>query len=390
MTETARCGVVIVAAGAGKRAGGVPKALIPYRGGTLLSIAIETALSVDGVERVAVACVPGMQELLRKAVGDSTGKVVFVDGGAERYNSVESAVSALPADLEIILIHDVARPRASAELYKRVISGALKHGAAIPAVDPADTVKVCESGVITGSPDRRMLKLAQTPQGFRTRLYMAALKAWEKDGRPAVSDDASLVERLGVAVFVVEGERMNTKVTWPEDVKEVMQEGSANASPASLRIGHGWDLHRITSGRPLILGGARFDCGFGLLGHSDADVLAHAIVDAILGALGLGDIGTRFPDSDPAYHGADSMMLLGKLAEEMIQAGYKVGNVDCTVITEKPKISPRAREIAGNIAGVLRVDSGRVGVKAKTAERLGAEGEGLAISAHAVVLLEKV
>jgi 2-C-methyl-D-erythritol 4-phosphate cytidylyltransferase/2-C-methyl-D-erythritol 2,4-cyclodiphosphate synthase len=373
-----RIGAIVVAAGAGKRMGGVPKALVKLGGTSLLSRALGMIASVPGAGPVVVACVPGRAGEFSEAAGAAGARAIFTDGGAERSDSVERAWRALEAPFDVVLIHDAARPFATAALALRVARAALAHGAAVPLVPVPDTVRRIEGGAVAGTLDRSALRLTQTPQGFRRELFAAALEKWVRDGRPAVTDDASMVERAGVAVNAVEGERGNVKITYPGDVE---------AAAANLRVGHGYDLHRTAPGRRMVLGGVAFDCGSGLLGHSDADVVMHAVCDAVLGAAGMGDIGRRFPDTDPAWRGADSAVLLATAAAEVAGAGFEVVNVDCTVIAEQPKIAPAAVAMAARIAACLNVEPARVSVKGKTNEGLGPEGRGEAIAAHAVALL---
>lgn len=404
MAHDIKIGAVIAAAGIGKRMGGVPKALIPFGNGTLLSRAIETVSSVRGVGAIIVACPPGMLEQFKAAAGScrtdgmalqpprgstllpsaaavpTREGVFFVEGGAERFDSVEAAFRAIPASADEVLIHDVARPFATAALCERIVEAAAKTGAAVPVVPPVDTVKRVEAGTVVATLDRSVLGLTQTPQCFHAALYRAALDAWNRDGRPPVTDDAALVERLGIAVAAVEGERGNVKITWPGDLPSIGAAGDT-------RVGTGWDVHRTAPGRRLVLGGVEFQSDFGLVGHSDADVVAHAVCDAILGAAAMGDIGRRFPDSDPEWKDADSIALLSAVAAEVRAAGFGIANIDCTVIAERPKIAPFAGEMAARIARAAGIETSRVGIKGKTAEGLGAEGRCEAISAQAAVLL---
>lgn len=379
--QNLKLSAVIAAAGAGRRMGGLPKALMPFGPGTLLSRAVKTISSVPGVGPISVACPPGMVAEFKAAAGTRQG-VVFVEGGAERADSVETAFRAIEEPGDVVLIHDVARPFASSSLFERVAAAAAQAGAAVPLVPPVDTIKRVEGETVVATLDRSVLGLVQTPQCFRPALYRAALDAWTRDGRPPVTDDAALVERLGVAVKAVEGERKNVKITWPEDAV-------LGAVGRLARVGTGWDIHRTSPGRRLVLGGVEFQSDFGLNGHSDADVVAHAVCDAILGAAGMGDIGRRFPDTDPKWKDADSIVLLATVAGEVRNAGFEVVNVDCTVIAERPKIAPHAPAMRERIASAAGVPPACVSVKGKTAEGLGPEGRGEAISAHAVALLRK-
>jgi 2-C-methyl-D-erythritol 4-phosphate cytidylyltransferase/2-C-methyl-D-erythritol 2,4-cyclodiphosphate synthase len=364
--------------------GGTPKALMRAGGRTLLERCLETlSMAVPGGP-VVVACPAGMTVEFREAAGAAGCFASFVDGGEERSDSVEAAFRAMPPEPRIIAVHDAARPFATPELFFRVSEAAARYGAAVPAIPVQDTVKIVGGGVALETPPRPLLHAVQTPQCFHHGLFAASIEEWARSGRPPVTDDAMLVERLGAAVAVVEGERGNVKITFPGDLK-MAEKGEGG----DFRVGQGYDLHRIAEGRQLVLGGARFDCGFGLLGHSDADVLTHAVIDAILGAAGLPDIGRLYPDSDPEYKGADSLELLRDAAARVAAAGYRVVNIDCTVVAERPKIAPVAEEICSRLAAGIGTPGVCVNVKGKTNEKLGPEGRGEAISAQAVALLAK-
>ncbi|MFA6033595.1 MAG: 2-C-methyl-D-erythritol 2,4-cyclodiphosphate synthase [Myxococcota bacterium] len=379
--------VIVVAAGMGRRAGGLAKAMLKLQGVTLLQKAITVALSLPQTTQVIVACVPGKVEEFMAVAGELGDGVVFVEGGAERHDSVEAAFRAIKGDADVVLVHDIARPFASAALFDRVAYAAWRFGAAVPVVSVADTVKQVRGGEVVTTVDRSALGLVQTPQGFRRELYSYALDEWVLGGRPAVTDDSMLVERLGVSVASVDGEGSNSKITDKEDIARHGMTALDSKAWAGFRVGSGYDLHRVVTGRAMIIGGVGFDCGFGLQGHSDADVLAHAVCDAVLGAAGIGDIGRMFPDTDPKFSGADSIELLKIAVARAAEAGFAVVNVDCTVICERPKIAPRALEMASRLAMALGVQPCMVNVKGKTNEGLGPEGRGEAISAHAVALL---
>jgi 2-C-methyl-D-erythritol 4-phosphate cytidylyltransferase/2-C-methyl-D-erythritol 2,4-cyclodiphosphate synthase len=381
--------VILVAAGMGTRLGGGPKALLKVDGATLLGLCLDVLSGIEQIQHVVIACVPGMMPEFQKAVGVNNMKILIVEGGAERHDSVESAFLSLPKGAEVVAIHDAARPYASRSLFLKTAEAAAEYGAAIPILPATDTVKIMESGLIKVTPDRKSLGYAQTPQCFRRELFEAAMESWVRAGRPHVTDDASIVERIGLAVAAVDGERENLKITYPEDLTAGKKDMIKLNCPDGLRVGHGYDLHRTEAGKGLLLGGVHFDCGFGLTGHSDADVLAHAVCDALLGAACMGDIGTHFPDTDPRFKGADSMVLLGEVSDKIRLAGFKVVNLDCTIVAERPRIAPVSREIAARIAACVGVKPGVVSVKGKTNEKLGPEGRGEAISATVVALLSR-
>ncbi len=252
----------------------------------------------------------------------------------------------------------------------------MRTGGAAPAVPVKDTVKQASGHLVTDTPDRASLWAVQTPQVFRRQLYLQALEAVQDD---SVTDDCQLLERAGMPVELTAGSYENYKITTPDDLKEEKK----------MRIGHGYDVHRLVEGRPLILGGVNIPWEKGLLGHSDADVLAHAVMDALLGAAALGDIGKHFPDTDPAYKGADSLVLAQKVAELLAQEGWRIGNVDATILCQAPKLAPHIAAMRQNLAAALGVDANQVSVKATTEEKLGFTGEGKGIAVHAVALLEK-
>lgn len=300
-----------------------------------------------------------------------------VSGGATRAESVRAGLAA--ATGEIVAIHDAARPFVSEAVITEAIRAAEHSGAAAPAVPVKDTVKVAGAdGRVIDTPDRSTLFAVQTPQCFRRDLYIQALEAVSGERANLVTDDCSLFELAGLPVVLTSGDYANLKITTKEDLK----------GENTMRIGHGYDVHRLVEGRKLILGGVDIPYEKGLLGHSDADVLLHAISDALLGAAALGDIGKHFPDTDPRYEGADSLRLLQEVGRLVHEAGYTVGNIDATILCQAPKLAPHIQTMRTNIAGALGLAVDRVSVKATTEEHLGFTGQGQGIAAHAVALLE--
>ena len=300
-----------------------------------------------------------------------------VSGGATRAESVRAGLAA--ATGEIVAIHDAARPFVSESVITAAIEAAEKTGAAAPAVPVKDTIKIAEAeNRVCSTPDRSSLFAVQTPQCFKRELYHKALAAVTGEKADLVTDDCSLFELAGLPVVLTAGDYANLKITTKEDLK----------GENTMRIGHGYDVHRLVEGRRLILGGVDIPYEKGLLGHSDADVLLHAISDALLGAAALGDIGKHFPDTDPRYEGADSLRLLQEVGRLVNEAGYTVGNIDATILCQAPKLAPHIQTMRANIAGALDVDVNQVSVKATTEEHLGFTGQGEGIAAHAVALLE--
>ena len=280
----------------------------------------------------------------------------------------------------------------TAEVIARTLESAKKYGSGVAAVPLKDTVKrVNEGGVVVDTPPRDALRAVQTPQTFEAELIRRAHAAYALGER--ATDDAALAERMGVEVRLTEGDVENIKLTTPEDMLLARQvilrrEGQKEEKPM-VRIGHGYDVHRLTEDRKLILCGVEIPYTLGLLGHSDADVALHALMDALLGAAALGDIGRHFPDTDPAYKGADSGRLLDHVVALLEEKGYAVGNVDVTIICQRPKLKDYIEQMRQNVARHLKVDADCVNIKATTTEKLGFEGEGLGISSHAVACIEK-
>jgi len=315
-----------------------------------------------------------------------------VAGGVERSDSVRNGLHAL-AGLgaggdDVVLIHDGVRPFPPVEKLSELCRMASPDGA-ILASPCKDTVKVLDGDVITATLDRSKLALAQTPQAFVLARITAAHEEAAARGL-AVTDDASVIEAVGGKVRVVAGDVRNMKITTPDDlaVARALVGGLGDAMP--MRMGHGYDAHRLVEGRKLIIGGVEIAHEKGLLGHSDADVLAHAIADAVLGAAALGDIGRHFPDDDPAFKDADSIELLAAVAKEARKAGFAVQNVDATLMAQAPRISPHVAAMTANIARALGVELSAVNVKATTTEKMGFVGRGEGMAAHAVALLRAV
>jgi 2-C-methyl-D-erythritol 4-phosphate cytidylyltransferase/2-C-methyl-D-erythritol 2,4-cyclodiphosphate synthase len=281
------------------------------------------------------------------------------------------------------VIHDAARPLVSADLIERTVAAAVAEGAAVAAVRATDTVKRGDAdGRVIETLPRQHVYLAQTPQAFRVGVLRDAL-AIAGDA----TDEATLAERAGHRVRLVEGEPGNVKITTPADLRAA-ERTLAGGVPA-VRIGQGYDLHRLVQGRPLLLGGVTIPFDLGLMGHSDADVVCHAVTDAVLGAAGLGDIGRHFPDTDAQWKGADSVALLAAACALVREAGYGVVNVDVTVIAERPKLAPHADAMRRNLAGALGCDVAQVSVKAKTNEGVESMGAGTSMAAHAVALIAR-
>ena len=322
-------------------------------------------------------------QLARSALRGTEFRIVT--GGTERQDSVYNALMSIDTGYgDIIAIHDGARCLATPSLIRRCVETAREYGAAAAGKPSTDTVKSIDGDAITGTIDRRGIALIETPQVFRADLILPAYEQARRDGFFA-TDDCSLVERMGVRPRLVPSEEPNIKITTKGDLS-MSNDLLLSALP---RVGTGFDVHHFADGRRLILGGVEIPCERGLLGHSDADVLAHAIIDAVFGAAALPDIGRAFPDNDPAYKDANSMALLKTAVQTVEKAGFAIGNIDATVIAQAPKLAPYIEAMRENIASVCGADLSAVSVKATTTEKLGFTGRGEGIAAEAAVVLAR-
>ncbi|ACX51554.1 2-C-methyl-D-erythritol 4-phosphate cytidylyltransferase [Ammonifex degensii KC4] len=381
-------GVVVVAAGQSRRMGEGPKKQFRQ----LLDLpvfawSLEVCEKVDLVKEVVLVVPPGEENFCLELVKDRYPKLkAVVPGGEHRQDSVFAGLLHL-SPLPVAVVHDGARPLVTPALMEEVIKAAAEWGGAIAAVPVRDTVKrVDAEGRIKETLPREEIYLAQTPQAFRYELLMQAHRRAKEENYYA-TDDAALVEREGVKVKVVPGSYSNLKITTPEDLE--LARALVGGNDPGLRIGIGYDVHPLVEGRPLILGGVEIEAPLGLAGHSDADVLCHALMDALLGAMGKEDIGHFFPPSDPAYRGARSLDLLARVCTWVKEAGFRVVNVDAVVLAERPRLAPYLPAIKANFARVLGIPESRVGIKATTTEGLGFVGREEGMAAYAVVLLAK-
>ena len=317
------------------------------------------------------------------------GEIVLV-AGKNRAFVEQQAVGCTNG--ELVAVHDAARPFVSPAVIAAVLEAAARCGAAAPAVPVKDTIKqampgdgktVPEACLVHSTPDRSTLYAVQTPQCFDRTQYLAALQELDAEKARLVTDDCSLFELTGRSVQLTQGDYANLKITTREDLPRPVQKEETR-----MRIGHGYDVHRLVEGRKLILGGVEIPFEKGLLGHSDADVLAHAVMDAVLGAAALGDIGQHFPDNDPAYAGADSLELARHVARILSEHDYRVENIDATILCQRPKLAPHIPAMRANLAAAFGLPVDAVSIKATTEEHLGFTGEGLGIAAHAVALIE--
>lgn len=372
---------IIVAAGRGTRFGGdLPKQFLNIGGMTVLEKAVLHFENHPAVDEMIVAAPEDYMEQCRRICGRFSKMKAVVRGGRTRQESVMACLEDVSDGL--VLVHDAARPFVTAAVIDRVIEGAYNQGASVPCVPEKDTVRMCAEGDLLSSVtlDRSKLFCVQTPQGFDAELLKKACDKAKSEGFMG-TDEGMLVEHLGEKVPIVEGDYANIKITTREDFPE------NRFMKKDIRIGTGYDVHRLTEGRKLVLGGVEIPYEKGLLGHSDADVLLHALMDALLGAACLGDIGQHFPDSDERYRGISSLKLLGKVKSLISDSGYFVGNADITVIAQKPKIAPYIPVMRENIAGTLGIEKERVNVKGTTTEGLGFVGRCEGIACEAVCIL---
>ena len=394
-------GAVIAAGGMAQRMQGVNKQILKIDGIPVLVRSIRALAAIPEIREMVVVARPELFEQLESWKQEyHLPDFCLTAGGDTRQQSVLNGVSCLSEQVEYVVIHDGARPFADRQLIDRCLQSAVEHQAATAAVLVKDTIKqAADDGSIAATPDRSRLYLTQTPQIFRAQLYRRAAEQAQAEGLD-FTDDCQLMEHLGHRVWLAQGDYRNIKITTPEDIviAQAIAESIEGEAPRMeqekqrmplMRIGHGYDVHRLVEGRKLILGGVEIPWQKGLLGHSDADVLVHAVMDAILGAAALGDIGKHFPDTDPNYAGADSMLLLHEVVRLVEEQGYQIGNLDCTVIAQQPKLKEYIPLMQERIAAVCKVQADQVNVKATTEEKLGFTGTGEGMSAHCVCLLTR-
>ena len=370
---------IVVAAGKGLRVGGdTPKQFRIWRGKPLLRHSIE-ALRSAGADPLVVVIATDAQADAAEALGGVDG-VQFVTGGATRQDSVRNGLEALAdAAPQRVLIHDAARPDLPSEVIARLLAALDNHPGAIPVLPVVDSLAVAgDSGLMAGKAERESLRRVQTPQAFRFADILAAHRIWT--GATNAGDDAQVLTDSSGSVALVDGDERLRKITFAEDFVDT------DATPA-FRIGQGYDVHRLQVGEELWLCGVQIPHDKGLSGHSDADVALHAITDAVLGAIGAGDIGTHFPPSDPQWAGARSARFLEHAVNLARDAGYKIGNVDLTLICEAPKIGPHRTAMRSAVAQIMGTPESTVSIKATTTERLGFTGRGEGIAAQAIVLM---
>ena len=401
MYNDKKTAVIIAAAGMGRRLGGpIPKQFLDMGGRPIIAKTLEAFETMDEVDHIFIVTNEEYLEHCEKITKEyGISKIAaIVKGGAERQDSVYNALKAVSESnrdlsIEYVLIHDGARPFVNRRIILNVLEGVVQSGAAVACVPMKDSLRrVCAAAGTAGKDeigvadqdasaacgscavDRSEFFAVQTPQGFD---LSALLHAYEKaygDGYYG-TDDASIAERAGMDVLIVDGDYSNIKITTREDL------------PMEYRVGTGFDVHKFEDDRKLILGGVDIPYEKGLAGHSDADVLVHALMDALLGAAAMGDIGRHFPDTDQKYKGISSLKLLEHVGALLSEEGYTIGNVDVTVIAQAPKIAPHIEAMRDNIAEILKLDKSRINIKGTTTEKLGFTGRKEGIAAEAVCAL---
>ncbi|WP_298333596.1 bifunctional 2-C-methyl-D-erythritol 4-phosphate cytidylyltransferase/2-C-methyl-D-erythritol 2,4-cyclodiphosphate synthase [uncultured Erythrobacter sp.] len=372
-------GALIVAAGKGLRVGGeTPKQFREFRG---LPVLRHSAMRLveAGASPLIVVIAHGAESHANDALKGLEG-YQLIQGGATRQKSVRAGLEAMADNPpEHVLIHDAARPDLPANVIEALVDALETHPGAIPTLPVVDSLAVAsEEGTMAASAEREALRRVQTPQAFRFRDILAAHRAW--DGSDDAGDDAQVLAASGGSVALVQGDERLKKITFAQDL------GSVAQMPI-MRIGQGYDVHRLEEGEDLWLGGVKIEHTHGLAGHSDADVALHALTDAVLGGIGDGDIGTHFPPSDAQWKGARSGQFLEHAVKLAKDQGYAVGNIDLTIICEAPKIGPHRPAMRSEVARLTGLQENAVSIKATTTEKLGFTGRGEGIAAQAIVLL---
>jgi 2-C-methyl-D-erythritol 4-phosphate cytidylyltransferase/2-C-methyl-D-erythritol 2,4-cyclodiphosphate synthase len=375
----------------------VPKQFLELAGEPILLRTIDRISSLDNLLQIVIALPADQIVCAQEILGRRKWKVPVrcVRGGATRQDSVRRGLAAATRRAGLVLVHDAVRPLCDRETMVRTLEAAWRHGGAVPGLPATETIqRVSKSGRVKATPPREELFAIQTPQCFRAPILRDALDRALAAGFTG-TDESSVARWAGYPVMVVPGHAENIKITRPLDLKvaELLLAGGSLVSDSgegiSMRIGQGIDYHCLVEGRKLILGGVDIPFEKGLEGHSDADALSHAICDALLGAAALGDIGRHFPNTDPAQRNRNSLEFLREARAMLDREGWKIVNVDATMLAQRPKLAPFMQQMICNLAEALGIEAAAVSVKATTTEGLNAEGKGEGISAQAVALLER-
>ena len=388
-TVSEKVHVVLAAGGSGTRMNAGDNKIFLDAGGK--SVLLRSMHLFDGlIDRMVVVCRPEDESRIREIISGSgvSYSVSTAYGGDTRQHSVLNGLKSLDAGPDdIVLIHDAARCMTPRDVILQILDSCERSGSGVAAIPAVNTMKYADSEMnVLRTADRKDLYEVQTPQGFRYGLLLRSYMKADSDGFTA-TDDASVVEHAGYRVLLVRGSKKNIKVTEKEDL--VMINALLHGDIPMYRIGMGYDVHRLTEGRKLILCGIEIPHSLGLLGHSDADVALHALMDAMLGAAALGDIGQHFPDTSDKFKGISSLLLLKEVIRMIRNAGYEFVNADITIAAQKPKLAPYIHDMIQKTSTVLSCDPGQINIKATTTEKLGFEGREEGISAQAVCFLRK-
>ena len=380
---------IILAAGCGSRMNSsITKQQMTILGESILFRSVKSFNESDFVDSIVVVARDDEIEWAREELKDFSKVCTLVSGGKTRAESAKIGFTSIPESCTFVAIHDAARCLVTTENIKAVAEAAFVHGAATAATVVTDTVKhIGDDGFVNTTLPRGDLMLAQTPQIFSRKLYESALLLTDADH--CITDDNMMVELTGTKVYPVDTGKQNIKITTVDDIAYAEFVLERRVTMNEIRIGHGYDVHRLVPERKLILGGVDIPHEKGLLGHSDADVLVHAIMDAMLGACALGDIGRHFPDTDEKYRGISSLELLDLVNSLIKNQGYSVVNIDATIVIQQPKIAPYIEKMICNICKILDIEQSRINIKATTEEKLGFTGSMEGVSAHAVVSVKK-
>ncbi len=382
--------VVLLAAGSSARMGGVDKLDLEIGDKSVMWHSLEVFDECDSVECVVVVTQESKIETIRHDIESRrfSKRIEVVSGGERRQDSVRRGldqIERISNGSEFVAVHDAARPFIDRQMLDRGLAVAQRVGAAIPVVPLTDTVKRIEHGIVSDTPDRSSLFAVQTPQIFRTEILIAAHETVTDD----VTDDASMVEVAGGLVGTFEGDYRNIKLTTPSDIAIARAIALDDNNDSDQRYGIGFDGHKLVDGGPLKLGGLAIDFDMHLQGHSDGDVLMHAVASAILGAAGLGDLGGNFPSNDPRYAGVDSGSFVAEATEKAKSLGWHVDHLDATVIAQRPRLAQHVRQFESNIAGAAGAGTDRINVKITSTDEVGAIGAGEGIAAQAIATLRR-
>ena len=376
-----RAAAIIVSGGSGSRMGR-PKQFLPLAGSTVAEWSLKCFIEMHDVETVVL--VLGEESFKEHGGRLSGGKVKVVAAGATRMGSVRNGFASLPSGIDVVAVHDGARSMITPEIVRATFAEAVKSGAAVAAVPVKDTLKIVEKGkgIVSETPDRARFWAAQTPQAYRYSVLKEALETFKDDAN--ATDESQLVERCGHKVAVVESSYENFKITTPEDITMASAIIESRRGARLSRAGFGYDIHKLVEGRELWLAGVKIPHTKGLLGHSDGDAVLHACCDAVLGALGLGEIGIAFPPTDPKFKGLESKAIVAHVLAKTAAFGGVIIHLDATLIAEEPKLKPHYEALKASLAALFKLPESRVSLKAKSNEGLDAIGRGEAIACHAV------